>query len=219
VVVVVLLAQVVHVGGADERAPELAGDLHDPLVGLVLLGQAVALDLEVDVLGPEDLQQVVGVGACLALLTGEQALAEARGQAAGQGDDPLGVARDDVEVDGRLAAVQPVEEAGARELDEVAVALVGGGQQREVVVLVAAALGLVVDEVDLTAEDRLDAVLAGGLEVLDRAVHDAVVGQAQRGLAEVSRAFGQRVDLACTVEQRVLGVDVQMGAGWGRHGR
>ena len=91
-VVVVLLAQVVHVGGADERPAELAGDLHDPLVGLVLLGQAVALDLEVDVLGAEDPQQVVGVRARLALLVGDQALAEARGQAAGEGDDPLGVA-------------------------------------------------------------------------------------------------------------------------------
>ena len=91
--------------------------------------------------------------------------------------------------------------------------------QREVVVLVAPARGLVVDEVDLTAEDRLDAVLAGGLEVLDRAVHHAVVGQPERGLAEVRRALGEGVDLARAVEQRVLGVDVQMGAGGWRHGR
>ena len=59
------------------------------------------------------------------------------------------------------------------------------------------------------------AVLAGRLVVLDRAVHDAVVGQPERGLAEVGGALGERLDLARAVEQRVLGVDVQMGAGGG----
>ena len=86
-VVVVLLAQVVHVGRADERAAELARDPHDPLVGLVLLGEAVALDLEVDVLGAEDLQQVVDVRARLVVAAVDEALAEARGEAAGQRDD------------------------------------------------------------------------------------------------------------------------------------
>ena len=72
---------------------------------------------------------------------------------------------------------------------------------------------VVVDEVDLAAHDRLDAVLAGGLVELDRAVHDAVVGQAEGRLAEVGGALGERVDLARAVEQRVLGVDVEIGAG------
>ena len=75
VVVVVLAAQVVHVAGADERAADLARDPHDPLVGLVLLGDAVLLDLEVDVLGAEDLDQVVDVRARL----GVAALDEPRG--------------------------------------------------------------------------------------------------------------------------------------------
>ena len=76
---------------------------------------------------------------------------------------------------------------------------------------------MVVDEVDLTADDRLDAVLGAGLVELDRAVHHAVVGQAERRLAELRRARRQRVDLARAVEQRVLGVHVQMGAGGGAH--
>ena len=93
VVVVVLAAQVVHVAGADERPADLARDAHDPLVGLVLVGDAVLLDLEVDVLGAEGLQQVVGVGARLGVAAVDEALAEARGQAAGQRDDALAVAR------------------------------------------------------------------------------------------------------------------------------
>src|SRR3712207_8885020 len=59
-------------------------------------------------------------------------------------------------VDRRLAAVEPLEEARAGELDEVAVALVGLGQEREVVALHLLGLGLdvVVDEVDLRSEER-----------------------------------------------------------------
>ena len=62
VVRVVLPAQVMDVGGRDERTAELAGDPHDSLVGLVLLGEPVRLDLEVDVVGAEDPDQVVDVG-------------------------------------------------------------------------------------------------------------------------------------------------------------
>ena len=46
------------------------------------------------------------------------------------------------------------------------------------------AIGVVVDEVDLAADDRLDAVLLGRLVELDGAVHHAVVGEPERRLAE-----------------------------------
>ena len=123
-------------------------------------------------------------------------------------------------VHARLAAVQALEEAAAGELDEVAVALVVGGQQRQVVALdLALVHRAVVDEVGLEPDDRLDPVLLGGLHELDRAVHHAVVGQAEGGLVERRGARGERVDLARAVEQRVLGVDVEVGAAGGTHGR
>ncbi len=76
-VVVVLPPQVVDVGGAHQRPAELTCDLHDPLVRLVLVGEPVALDLEVDVVRPEDLQQVVGVSASLGRAVIDDAAAEA----------------------------------------------------------------------------------------------------------------------------------------------
>ena len=94
------------------RAAQLAGDPHDSLVALVLRRQAVLLDLEVDVLGAEHAQQVIGVGARLLLAVLEQALAEARGQAARERDHALRVALHLREVDGRLAALQALQEAG-----------------------------------------------------------------------------------------------------------
>jgi hypothetical protein len=80
------------------------------------------------------------------------------------------------------------------------------------------AVGVVVDEVDLAPEDRLDVVLAARLVELHGAVHHPVVGEPQRRLPELRRALGQVLDVARAVEQRVLGVDVEVGAGWGAHG-
>ena len=46
--------------------------------------------------------------------------------------------------------------------------------------------------------------------MLDRAVHHPVVGEAECRHLEFGGARGERVDLACTVEQRVFAVDVQV---------
>ena len=127
---------------------------------------------------------------------------------------PFGVALDLGEVHRRLAPVQAFQKAGRGELDEVAIAGVVGREQGQVVALGPArpAGRVIVDEVDLTADDRLDAVLCARLVELDGAVHHAVVGQAEGRLAELGGARGQGVDLARAVEQRVLGVHVEVGA-------
>ncbi len=149
----------------------------------------------------------------------EQSLAEARGQAAGERDNSLGTLLDLGQVERRLASVQSFQETGGGELHEVAIADVAGGQQREVVALDAARTprGVVVDHVDLAAEDRLDVVLRARLVELHHAVHDAVVGEPERRLIELGGTLCEVLDPACAVEQRVLGVDVQMGAGLGSH--
>ena len=216
-VVVVLAAQVVDVAGAHEAAAHLAGYPDDPLVALVLRRQAVLLDLEVDVLRAEDPHQVVGMGPGLLRFVLQQALAEARGQTARQRDHTARVLLDLGEVDGRLSPLQALQEAGRGELDQVPVTLVVGRQQGQVVALGAPRGGVVVDQVDLAADDRLDVMRFAGLVELDGAVHHAVVGQAQCRLAELGGPLGQRLDLAGSIEQRVLGVDVEMGAGGSAH--
>ncbi len=72
---------------------------------------------------------------------------------------------------------------------------------------------MVVHEVYLAADDRLDTVPGARLVQLHRTVHHAMVGQPQGGLLELRSAFGERLDLAGAVEQGVLGVHVQVGAG------
>ena len=211
--VVVLAAKVVDVRGRDERAPELPGDSRDALVRLVLLGDAVLLDLEVDVLGAEDLDQVVGVAARVVGALFDETPAEARLQTAAEGDDALGVPVEELHVDGGLAPVEPLEEAGGGQLDEVAEARVGTGEKREVIALHLPPDPPVVDEVRLEPEDRLDAGGAARLVVLDRAVHHAVVGEPERRHAELGGALGESVDLCGAVQQRVLAVDVEVDGG------
>ena len=218
VVVEVLAAQVVHVRRADERLAGLGREALHRLVDLVLLGEPVLLDLEVDVLRAEDLNQLVQVRARLVELALHDPLARAAGQAAGERDHALGVQRQQLQVHARLAAVQAFEEALGGERREVPEALVGRRQQRQVVALdLAVAHVAVVDEVGLEAQQRLDVVLLGGLVELDGAVHDAVVGQADGRLIEGRGALGELADVAGAVEQRVLGVDVQVRDGRGAH--
>ncbi len=213
VVIEVVPPEVVHVGRAHHRPPDLARDPRDVLVRLVLLGDAVALELEVDVLGAEDLDQVVRVRAGVGRRALDQPAAEARLEAARQRDHALRVAREQVHVHVGLAAPVALQVARRAELHQVAEALVAAGEQGQVVALVADRVRLdVVHQVGLDADDRLDPVLAAGLVVLHRAVHHAVVGEAQRGLPERRRALGQRVDAAGAVEHRVLGVNVEVDA-------
>ena len=123
-VVEVLAAQVVDVARGHERPADLAGDLDDPLVGLVLLGDPVLLDFEEDVVGTEDLQQLIGVGARLNRVLLDETPAEARLQAAAEGDDALGVPGEQLEVHVGLAAPVALQVAGRAQLDQVSEALV-----------------------------------------------------------------------------------------------
>ena len=221
VVVVVLLAEVVHVGGRDQRAAHLGGEAPDRLVDLLLLVRGRCA-------GPRSRRARArrpgparrdgrGPAASLAL---DDPLAAARGQAAGEADDALGVPLQQLEVDAGLAAVQALEEAGARELDQVAKPVVALRQQRQVVALDLAAHGSCRSSTKYASSPTIGLMpcFLRGLVELDRAVHDAVVGEPERRLAEARRALGELVDLARAVEQRVLGVDVEMGAAGRRHG-
>ena len=89
-------------------------------------------------------------------------------------------------------------------------------QQQEVVILlvllhVAAAHGALPERlVGLDADEGADAGVAAGAEELDGAVHDAVVGEGQGGLAQAHGLLDQALDAPQPVEQRIFGVDVQV---------
>ena len=68
----------------------------------------------------------------------------------------------------------------------------------------------VVGDVDLAADDRLDALGVRCLVQLDRPGERAVVGERDGGHLELRRPGRERWDPARAVEDRVLAVDVQV---------
>ena len=148
-------------------------------VGLALGRQAVVLQLDEQVVAPEDVLQPAGLLQRALLVALQQRLQDVAAEAAGGGDEALVVLREQLPVEARLVVVA-LEEGPAGELDQVAVADVVLGQQREVVVELLAALGVaagvvdaapagralaavVVGHVGLGADDRLDALLRHSL--------------------------------------------------------
>ena len=77
----------------------------------------------------------------------------------------------------------------------------------------------VVGDVDLAAENRLDSLLSGLPVELDRAGERAVVGERDRRHLELGGPRGEVRDPARAVEDRVLGVDVEMDERRIGHGR
>ncbi len=224
--VVVAVGVVAVVGGQDGR-PDAPGDLDQLGVGLVLGRQTVILQLDEEVVPPEDVLQAPGLGQRPGLVTPHERLEHVAPEAAGGGDEAVVVALQQLPVQAGLVVVA-LQEGQAGQLDQVAVALVGLGQQGQVVVELPAAFGLaagvvqpaparrplgpmVVGHVGLGAEDRLDALgLAGPVEVQDP-VHVPVVGDPEGRLPVRRRGGHQLLDPGRAVQHRVLGVDVEVG--------
>ena len=204
----VLGGEVVDVAGGDERQLRLGRELDELRVDPLLHVEPGVLELDVGVVAPEHCRQPVEVGGGVlgpALL---ERLADAAGEAAGERDQAARVALEQLPVDARLRVVA-LEVAERAELDQVRVAGVRLGQQRQVRVAARARVA-VVGDVDLAADDRLDPLVARGLVEVDRAGERAVVCERHRRHLELGRAGGERGDPARPVEDRVLAVDVQV---------
>ena len=77
----------------------------------------------------------------------------------------------------------------------------------------------VVGDVDLAADDGLDSLVPGRLVEVDRAGERAVVGERDGRHLELGGALREVRDPAGAVEDRVLGVDVEVDEGRFGHGR
>ena len=204
----VLVAEVVDVPRRDERQARGGGELRELGVDPLLLREACVLDLDVRRVAAEDLREPVEVGGSVLSATLLERLADTAREAARQRHDALRVPLEQLPVDTRLVVVA-LEVAERGELDEVAVALVRLGEQRQVRVALRL-LVTVVSDVHLAPEDRLDALLVALAVELDGAGERAVIGERDGGHLQLGRAGGQRGDAAGAVEDRVLRVDVEV---------
>ncbi len=230
---VILLVRVVAVVGGQQRSADLLGDLDQLRVGLALRWQPVILQFDEQVVAPEDVLQTSSLLDRALLVAVQQRLQYVAAEAAGGGDQAVGVLLQQLPVHPRLVVVA-LHERQARQLDQVLVAGLVLGQQGEVVVELLAALGVaarvvdaaspsgslaavIVGHVGLGTDDRLDALLVALLVEVQRAVHVAVIGHPDCR-HPVGHRFGHHlVESRRPVEHRELGVDVEVGEGIG-HG-
>ena len=125
-------------------------------------------------------------------------------------------------VDPRLV-IHPVEMRGRDQLDEIAIAGLVLRQQGEMIRRVALGIRSVLDRarrhVGLAADDRLDPGGRRRLVKFDRAVQVAVVGDRDRRHLQFGRLFHQLLHPHRAIEERVLGVQVEVNEGVGGHRR
>ena len=148
-------------------------------------------------------------------------------EAAGGGDEAIGIALEEFPVDSRLVVI-PLEECEARQLNQVAVSGLILCEQGEVVVDLVAALGFAsgvvhapatgwslaavfMRHIGLGAEDRFDPSGTALFVELERAVHVPVIGDPDCGLTIGMGALHQLVESCSTIEHRELGMDMQVG--------
>jgi hypothetical protein len=116
-------------------------------------------------------------------------------------------------VDPRLV-VEALGVTRRHQLDQIPIAFVGLREQHQMIRRLAgrAALGQPAArrDVNLAAENRLDAVLAGVIVEDHRREHVAVLGDRNRRHLQLRRLVEQFVDPARTVEQRELGVKMKV---------
>ncbi len=103
---------------------------------------------------------------------------------------------------------------GGRKLDEVLVADLVFGQKDQVMINVAApGGGLLIEpaagcDIDLAADDGLDAPLARLPVEVHGPIEHPVVGDGQRAELQLMRPFHQTVQTARPIEQGILGVQM-----------
>ncbi len=217
---VVVGFEIVGVVGCDQREVQIGGHLHQLGVHLVLRGNPVALQLQVEA-ALEERRELLDEAPGARGVVVEDRARHHRRETARRRDQPFAVLAQQIEVDARLV-VEALEIAPRHQHHQIAVAGVVHREQQQVVDRVEARVVLLAAlpfearagcEVDLAAEDRLHARVARLLVELDGAEEIAVVGHRDSRHAERLGAREERLVLDRTVEERELRVEMQVGEG------
>ena len=209
----VLLVRVVRVVRREQRRLELACHLHELRVDVALLRQAVILELDEEGVAPEDVLEPRCVVACGGVVPRHELLADQPAEAPARRDETRAVLLQQLEVDARLV-IEAVEVRVRGDLDQVAVPGVRLREQRQMVDVVIGPLRPVepagADEIGLAPDDGSQSRVARRPVEVQDAVHVAVVGDADRGLA-VGFGSGDDVrDPSGPVEHGELRVQMQV---------
>lgn len=212
----VLLPEIVGVVGADQGNARLLVQAQQAPVHRGLLGDAVVLKLQIEIAPAQDLLHGQGIFPGPVIVAADQAAGNFTGQAGGQADKALRMPAQQVQVNAGLD-IEPVHKGLAHQVRQVPVSRFVFAQQHQVPGLRVQLIGFVQPgppgHIHLAADDRMDALGLAGPVKVDGAVHNAVVRDGHRRLAQLLHQLRQVPDAAGAVQQAVLRVDVQMGKG------
>ena len=210
---VIGLPQVVHIVGADEGEAEVLRNRLQATIDDLLLGDALKLHLEEEVVGSEDVTELGGGGERLRIAVRPQRCRDFTFQAAAEADQPCRVLGQQLLVN-PWTIVEPLHVARRHQLDEIVIALLRLREQNEVVGGIARTASTrepaARRHVDLAADDRLDSTLPRRIVECDRREHVAVLGDCHRRHLKANRLIEHLIDSACAVEQRELGMQMQV---------
>ena len=206
-------AQVVHVVGAHEVQRQVLRHSRDAGVDDPLLLDPVPLHLEEEVLRTEDVAIRRRRRERSPVLPVRQPFGHFPFQTAAQANQALRVRGQQILVDARLV-IEPLRIAGGHELDQIVIALEVFSEEHEVVLrrprvaaLVETAAGR---NVHLAAENRVQPARARMVVEDHRREHVPVLGDREPRHLQPGRLIEHFVDAARAVEQRELGVQVQV---------
>ena len=199
----------------DEFKVELFCPRNQVTIDLRLFGNAVVLQFQVKIFRAENLLEPINSFTRLGKLVLQNRLGNLAREAAGKRDESFLVRFEQFAVNARLVIIA-FQVRGSGELDEIFVAGLVLGKQDEMIINVAPATGgffletAAGSHVNFAADDGFDAFRARRLVKINRAIHHAVVGDGKRGKFKFVGLVHQPVKPACAIEQRILGVQMQM---------
>ena len=209
----VLPAQVVGVVGHHKGQARLPGNPSDALVHRLLGVDAVILQFQVEVVLPEDFRHLQGVSLGGGVVLVHQILGDGPRQAGGQGNQPLMVLPQQPQIHPRLA-VKAADKGLGNQLAQIFVAGAILAKKNQVVRIIVQTVNPVLHpaagHIHLAADDRLDPGGLSGLVEINTAVHNAVVGDGHRRLAQLLHPLHQTVNPAGAVQEAVFRMHVQM---------
>jgi hypothetical protein len=210
----ILVLDVVRVVGRDQRDVEVFLEPEHRFGYRFVGSETVILNLQEEVSAAKHGLEVACGLLRLVVFAFDDVLRDFAGETSGETDQAFSVFGEEVLADARLL-VEAVQSSFAGEANQVAIASFVFGEDEQVVVLrvrigALAAMIFFLADVELAAKNGAKIFLLHRLKEVHGAEDVAVVGHGGRGLAELLQVRCELVHVAGSVEQRVVGVEMEV---------
>ena len=210
----ILAGQVVRVVGGHQSEIEFACQLVQAAVDFLLHRDTMILHFQIEVVTVKNFKELLAQLIRTVDIALSQRTRNRTRQTGRQADQPLAMLPQQIHINARLH-IKAFGKTERDHMNQVAVACHVFAQQDQMAVPftvhITAVKARMRRDINLTPDDRMDALGLAGAVKVNHAVHHAVVGQCAGCLAERGHAVDQTLNAARAVEQAVFAVHMQMG--------